>query len=64
MQTHRSARQTRGVTAKIIRINPGELHETPGYHHVTIVESARMAFLAGQFTGQLVEVDLTAALPE
>ena len=37
-----------GMTANIGRFNPGELHDTPGYHHVTIVESGRMAFLAGQ----------------
>ncbi|MDA0642863.1 MULTISPECIES: RidA family protein [Nonomuraea] len=30
------------------RINPDELHKTPGYHHVTIVEAGRTAFLAGQ----------------
>lgn len=43
----------------ITRINPPSLHETPGYHHVTIVEgSMRLAFLAGQCpldeTGTLV----------
>jgi len=32
----------------ISRINPAELHETPGYHHVTVVEAGRLAFLAGQ----------------
>ena len=32
----------------IIRINPEALHQTPGYHHVTIVEAGRLAFLAGQ----------------
>jgi len=32
----------------ITRINPEVLHETPGYHHVTVVEAGRMAFLAGQ----------------
>lgn len=32
----------------ITRINPAELHETPGYHHVTVVEAGRLAFLAGQ----------------
>ena len=30
------------------RLNPGDVHETPGYAHVTIVESGRLAFLAGQ----------------
>jgi enamine deaminase RidA (YjgF/YER057c/UK114 family) len=32
----------------ITRVNPEQLHETPGYHHVTVVESRRLAFLAGQ----------------
>lgn len=29
-------------------MNPGALHSTPGYHHVTIVEQGRTAYLAGQ----------------
>jgi enamine deaminase RidA (YjgF/YER057c/UK114 family) len=33
---------------EITRINPEELHPTPGYHHVTVVQAARMVFLAGQ----------------
>lgn len=37
-----------GMTAKITRINPEQLHETPGYHHITVVESGRTAYLAGQ----------------
>ncbi len=32
----------------ITRINPPGLHATPGYHHITVVESGRLAFLAGQ----------------
>ena len=32
----------------IQRINPEGLHVTPGYHHVTVVEAGRLAFLAGQ----------------
>jgi enamine deaminase RidA (YjgF/YER057c/UK114 family) len=32
----------------ITRLNPEGLHETPGYHHVTVVEAGRLAFLAGQ----------------
>jgi enamine deaminase RidA (YjgF/YER057c/UK114 family) len=36
------------MSAKITRINPDQLHETPGYHHVTVVEAGRTAFLAGQ----------------
>jgi enamine deaminase RidA (YjgF/YER057c/UK114 family) len=30
------------------RINPAGVHETPCYSHVTVVESGRLAFLAGQ----------------
>jgi enamine deaminase RidA (YjgF/YER057c/UK114 family) len=33
---------------RITRLNPDGLHETPGYHHVTVVEAGRLAFLAGQ----------------
>jgi enamine deaminase RidA (YjgF/YER057c/UK114 family) len=32
----------------IIRLNPGQLHQTSGYAHVTIVDSGRLAVLAGQ----------------
>lgn len=32
----------------ISRLNPPGLHETPGYHHVTIVSEARLVLLAGQ----------------
>ena len=32
----------------IERIQPPELHATPGYHHVTLVQAGRLAFLAGQ----------------
>jgi len=32
----------------ISRINPDGLHVTPGYHHVTVVEAGRTAYLAGQ----------------
>ncbi|MFF3458975.1 RidA family protein [Streptomyces sp. NPDC002730] len=37
-----------GVSAKITRINPEHLHPTPGYHHITVVEAGRTAYLAGQ----------------
>jgi enamine deaminase RidA (YjgF/YER057c/UK114 family) len=37
-----------GMTAKITRINPEQLHEPPGYHHITVVEAGRTAYLAGQ----------------
>jgi enamine deaminase RidA (YjgF/YER057c/UK114 family) len=36
------------VSEHIVRLNPETLHETPGYHHVTIVQRGRTAFLAGQ----------------
>ncbi|GIF69261.1 hypothetical protein Ais01nite_72960 [Asanoa ishikariensis] len=32
----------------IIRLNPEGLHHTPGYHHVTVVDAGRTAYLAGQ----------------
>jgi enamine deaminase RidA (YjgF/YER057c/UK114 family) len=43
------------------RLNPAGVHETPGYSHVTVVESGRLAFLAGQCpldaSGALVGAD-------
>jgi enamine deaminase RidA (YjgF/YER057c/UK114 family) len=36
------------MAPRIQRLNPSTLHQTPGYHHVTIVEAGRLAFLAGQ----------------
>ena len=46
---------------EIQRLNPPGLHETPGYHHVTIASGQRMAFLAGQcpldVDGNLVGAD-------
>lgn len=36
------------MTEKITRINPEQRHETPGYHHITVVEAGRTAYLAGQ----------------
>lgn len=36
------------MAAEIIRINPESLHETPGYHHITVAEAGRTAHLAGQ----------------
>ena len=38
----------RTMAETIRRFNPAELHETPGYHHVTVVQAGRLAFLAGQ----------------
>jgi enamine deaminase RidA (YjgF/YER057c/UK114 family) len=32
----------------IERFNPTGLHQTPGYHHVTVTDSVRTAYLAGQ----------------
>ena len=36
------------MTTEIRRVNPEGLHATPGYHHVTVVEAGRTAYLAGQ----------------
>lgn len=36
------------MTSAITRINPDRLHKTPGYHHITVVEAGRTAYLAGQ----------------
>lgn len=36
------------MTTKITPLNPEGLHETPDYHHITIVEAGRTALLAGQ----------------
>ncbi|MFE7131434.1 RidA family protein [Streptomyces sp. NPDC057638] len=36
------------MSPKITRINPDQLHSNPGYHHITVVEAARTAYLAGQ----------------
>ncbi|WP_093711396.1 RidA family protein [Actinacidiphila alni] len=33
---------------RVTRVNPLALHETPGYHHITVVEAGRTAYLAGQ----------------
>ena len=33
---------------RINRVQPDGTHPTPGYHHVTIVEAGRTAYLAGQ----------------
>src|SRR5256886_10621136 len=44
----RPGRHTPAMGAEITRVNPEQLHDTPGSHHVTVVEPARMAYLAGQ----------------
>ena len=36
------------MASRVTRINPDQLHMPPGYHHITVVESGRTAFLAGQ----------------
>ncbi|MET7637849.1 RidA family protein [Streptomyces sp. NPDC005438] len=36
------------MTTRITRVNPPELHQPPGYHHITVVEAGRTAHLAGQ----------------
>lgn len=30
------------------RLNPPKVHQTPGYHHITVVEAGRLAYLSGQ----------------
>ncbi|MFE5854836.1 RidA family protein [Streptomyces sp. NPDC056500] len=57
------------MTARITRINPDNLHATPGYHHITVVEAGRTAYLAGQCpldsAGELVgEADLNAQIDQ
>jgi enamine deaminase RidA (YjgF/YER057c/UK114 family) len=57
------------MIAKITRINPDQLHKPPGYHHVTVVEAGRTAFLAGQCpidtSGALVgEGDMNAQIDQ
>lgn len=60
------------MAPKITRINPDQLHKPPGYHHITVVEAGRTAFLAGQCpldpSGTLVgpgeidaQIDMTAS---
>jgi enamine deaminase RidA (YjgF/YER057c/UK114 family) len=58
------------MTDRIVRLNPAGLHATPGYHHVTVVEAGRTAYLAGQCpldaaggvpTGLDAQVDLVVA---
>lgn len=44
----------------ITRLDPAGLHATPGYHHVTVVEAGRTAYLAGQCPLD-VEGDLVGA---
>ncbi|GLF97146.1 RidA family protein [Streptomyces yaizuensis] len=36
------------MNTRISRLNPEGLHPTPGYHHITVVEAGRTAYLAGQ----------------
>jgi enamine deaminase RidA (YjgF/YER057c/UK114 family) len=48
---------SRPPAPKIARINPDQLHTPTGYHHITVVESGRTAFLAGQ-----CPIDVSGAL--
>ncbi len=41
------------MTARISRINPDQLHETPGYHHITVVEAGRTAWTVSPRPGRL-----------
>jgi enamine deaminase RidA (YjgF/YER057c/UK114 family) len=53
---------------RIERVNPDTLHRTPDYHHVTVVEPGRMAYLAGQcpvaLDGSVVEGDVLAQVDQ
>jgi enamine deaminase RidA (YjgF/YER057c/UK114 family) len=69
MPTALSAGRLRTMSAEITRINPVGLHSTPGYHHITVVEAGRTAYLAGQcpldHDGALVgEDDLDAQIDQ
>ncbi len=57
------------MPSRITRVNPDQLHTPPGYHHITVVEAGRTAFLAGQCpidrTGALVgENDIDAQIDQ
>lgn len=39
---------TEATSDRITRVSPRRLHATPGYHHITVVEAGRTAYLAGQ----------------
>lgn len=57
------------MPSKITRVNPDQLHTPPGYHHITVVEAGRTAFLAGQCpidtAGALVgESDINAQIDQ
>jgi enamine deaminase RidA (YjgF/YER057c/UK114 family) len=43
-----SSRISAPMTGRITRVNPERLHRPPGYHHVTVVQAGRTAYLAGQ----------------
>jgi enamine deaminase RidA (YjgF/YER057c/UK114 family) len=56
-------------SGRVTRHNPEGLHTTPGYHHVTVVEAGRTAYLAGQCPldehGDLVgDADLAAQVDQ
>jgi enamine deaminase RidA (YjgF/YER057c/UK114 family) len=48
MRHHCRSRRLARMTPRITRSNPPQLHEPPGYHHITVVEAGRTAHLAGQ----------------
>ncbi|MFC1440803.1 Rid family hydrolase [Streptacidiphilus sp. N1-10] len=57
------------MTTRITRSNPPQLHQPPGYHHITVVEAGRTAHLAGQCpigpSGELVgPADLPAQIDQ
>jgi enamine deaminase RidA (YjgF/YER057c/UK114 family) len=52
----------------ITRLNPDDMHQTPGYSHVTVVTPGRLAFLAGQVpltpAGELAGPDLDSQIDQ
>lgn len=48
MRVGRTPFRIAGMSTKITRVNPEQLHATPGYHHITVVEAGPTAYLAGQ----------------
>ncbi|NJQ06856.1 RidA family protein [Streptomyces lonarensis] len=36
------------MDTRVSHLSPPQLHSTPGYHHITVVQAGRTAYLAGQ----------------
>ena len=52
----------------IQRLNPPQLHEPPGYHHVNIAKGSKIITIAGQCpvdkSGKVVSMDLNAQVDQ